>query len=83
MKAGANPNLAALILRALAEGPLGRDDLNQRLSQMPGALFGILTEIERKGLIRTQRDGPAGKSRRFRLTPAGLRELSRTLVEHR
>lgn len=80
--------LRLIILRELQKaGPLDPSELSRAVLARAGipnraAIFPCMRELERQGLIRTApleaEDGPR---RRLTLTPAGLRHLSRALVE--
>lgn len=59
---------------------MDRDDLHS-LAQARGAMIAILMRLERERWICATQE--SDRRRRYRLTPTGLRELSRALVEHR
>ena len=77
------------ILRALqANGPMHRDSLRRLQFEATmlarGSVIATLIRLEREGLIRAAAEHEGTAVRRLiRLTPAGLRHLSREIVERR
>jgi len=87
-RGGARPNDAALlIMTSLAGGPKHGYALLKDIEAFagtklgPGTLYGGISRLEDRGLIEALE--PSGKTRPYRLTPAGRDSLARTLEELR
>jgi DNA-binding PadR family transcriptional regulator len=78
---------ALLILTSLADGPkhgyaLLKDIESFAATRLgPGTLYGGISRLEERGLIEALE--AAGKTRPYRLTPAGRAELTATLTDLR
>lgn len=76
-----------LILTSLASGPKHGYALLQDIEAFagvrlgPGTLYGAISRLEERGLIEPT--GPAGRTRPYRLSPAGREALEATLASLR
>lgn len=88
LAAGGRPNdPPLLILTSLASGPKHGYALMQDIEAFagvrlgPGSLYGAIGRLEERGLIEAL--GSAGRTRPYRLSPAGRDALEATLAEIR
>jgi DNA-binding PadR family transcriptional regulator len=74
-----------LIMTSLAAGPKHGYALIRDIEEFagvrlgPGTLYGAIGRLEERGVIEPA--APEGRARPYRLTPAGLEQLQRTLAE--
>jgi DNA-binding PadR family transcriptional regulator len=86
-RTGRANDAALLILTSLADGPKHGYALLKDIEGFagttlgPGTLYGGIGRLEERGLIEALE--PTGKTRPYRLTPAGRAELAATLTDLR
>jgi len=86
-RAGRSNDAALMILTSLADGPKHGYALLKDIESFagaklgPGTLYGAISRLEERGMIEALE--PDGRTRPYRLTPAGREELAATLSELR
>jgi len=86
-RVGRSNDAALMVLTSLAGGPKHGHALLKDIESFsgtklgPGTLYGAISRLEERGMIEALE--PDGRTRPYRLTPAGREELSATLSELR